>query len=267
LDLDKQTIATSNVWNSLSSTIDLCVRLQLVSELQGVITVINQDARDITVSIDFKEQFDANDDPSLDKASLSSASVNTSVGNYIEACTCDPTSHNCITEALKPNSIMNICVKSKKNEDMIVKYIDSLLLTQGDKQLQLFSAGQIVNNAITSETPITAGILVASLIPSEFFSYDSVSTADLTGVASLWLPASRRLDNEITGYTKVRATNSTRALTKRFGDQQVSTFVINLQLERKEWGDAIGANTAQIQYGFLAFFVPTMLSISYAAML
>jgi hypothetical protein len=263
LDLDKTTIASSNIWNVLSKEVELCIRLRLLSELNNVTAVMREDSRDIKVYVNFEEDFDADADASFSQAYLTSVSVSTTVDNYIQACTCDATSFNCNTEVFLPYSTVNICIKSLKKEDMYVGSIESLLVSQGDKQLQLISGNWVVNEAITSKKEISDGFIVASLIPSEFFSYGMASTANVTGVAFLQLPIRRRLDDEITGYP-----GSTRAMVKRFGDE-VSTFVINLQLEKEELGapiDVDETNNTQMQSGLLACSVPIILSIAFATM-
>jgi len=56
LDLDKQTIAQSNFWNRTSNNIELCVRVNLLSESSGV---IKTDERDVNVEINFAVDFEA----------------------------------------------------------------------------------------------------------------------------------------------------------------------------------------------------------------
>ena len=130
---------------------------------------------------------------------------------------------------------------------MNIDYIQSLVLTQGATELKLYDGGNIQNAAITSGTDVPAknGVHVASLIPTQFFSYDSASAATVSGLGYLQLPGSRRLAVEITGKPKVRATASTRAL--RFDEGQASSsFVVDLVLEKKE------INAANMQ-SFFAF--------------
>ena len=139
---------------------------------------------------------------------------------------------------------------------MNIDYIQSLVLTQGATELKLYDGGNIQNAAITSGTDVPAknGVHVASLIPTQFFSYDSASAAQVTGLVYLQLPGSRRLAVEITGKPKVQATASTRALrfddeqaSSLFGEEQASSsFVVDLVLEKKE------INAANMQ-SFFAF--------------
>lgn len=253
LDVDKLTIASSNstIWSGISSKIEMCVRVQLLSGA----TVIAEDSRDIDVGFTFNVEFTTLAEANFNTAALSSGSDTATVENYVEACTCDDaSSFTCITDAVVPSSVLNICVKSL-SADMNINYINSLVVTQGSKVLNLYDGGDIQNVDITSETkvPTNNGVLVASRIPSEFFSYSGTSTATVTGMVYLQLPGSmRRLAVEITGYPKVQATGSTRALNKRFGAQTASSpFVIDLQLEKKELGAAIDANAANIQSVFL----------------
>ena len=245
VDLDKQTIADSNIWDLMSSKLQLCARVQL----KAADMIIYEDSRDIVVDFEMMVEFDGAAMANFNQALLSSGSSTATVENYVEACTCDDsTSFTCNTNTISSSSTLNVCIKSL-SADMNIDYIQSLILTQGSKELKIYDGGNIQNAAITSGTavPDKNGVHVASLIPTQFFSYDSTSTAQLSGLVYLQLPGSRRLAVAITAQPKLRATASTRALVKRFGEQ-ASPFVIDLQLEKKEI-----LNAANLQSGFFAF--------------
>jgi len=265
MDLNKQKITSSNIWNSMSSGLKFCVRVKLLSGD----TVINEDTRNFDVDFDFKANFDANEEVNFQQENIASESSTATVNNYIEACTCyNATSFECNSNAISASDILNICIKSL-SDDMQINNIESLLLTQDSNELKLVDGSENQNDAITSETdvPDHNGVLVASIIPAQFFSYSSTTTAQMSGTVTLTLPGSRRLSVKITGQPKVTATGSTRALVvDRFGDQAAaSTFVIDLQLQKKELG---GANAANMQYGFLALsyvasiIVPTVIAMT-----
>lgn len=247
MDLNKKTIVSSNIWTKLNSKLKFCVRVKLLSGD----TVINEDSRNFNIDFEFKVNFDANEDVKFQQDNIASESGTATVNDYIEACTCyNATSFECNANPISPSSILNICIKSLSDE-MNIFDIDSLLLTQGSNELKLYDGSEIQNDAITSETevPDHNGVLVSSIIPSQFFSYASSTTAQMSGKVNLRLPGTRRLAVKITGHPKVIATGSTRALNSRFGDQPAaSTFVIDLELEKKELGDA---NAANVQSGFL----------------
>ena len=257
LDFDKQTMATSgsNIWDSFSQKIELCVVVQLLSATGDIIT---EDKRDIDIAFDFDVDFTTQEPVNMQAASLSSGSSTTSVDNYVEACTCDDaTSFTCNTDTLGPNSLLNICISSTSS-DMNVNYIDNLNMTQGAEEFVIIEAGEEQDSSISSMTMVPAnnGVHVATIIPSAFFSYSSTSTAVVTGVVRLKLVGTRReLAVKISGYPKVQTTSSIRALntdeedqlsfnradalsTKKtlFDDQvdQVDQFSFPLQLARKE---------------------------------
>jgi hypothetical protein len=189
LDLDKSTIATSNLWNQLSNKIELCIRLQLLSGSN----VIKEDARDIYIAFDYQIDFSSNEG-SLKQASLSSGSSTTTVDNYVQACTCDnASSFTCNTDALGPNSLLNICVKSISS-DMEIDYLNDLKMTQGAEELVIVETNDLQDSAISSMTMLPArnGVHVASVIPSRFFSYTGTSNAVVSGVVYLKLAGSRR---------------------------------------------------------------------------
>jgi len=231
LDLDKSTITTSNIWNPLSEKIEMCVRVQLLSGL----SIIKEEARDIDIKINFDVDFTTVNSVDLNQASVTLGSGSTEVDSYVQACTCDDaSSFTCNTDSIGPNSNLNICIKSL-SDDMNVHYVNSLEMTQeGTGVFVIIEANNLKNAAISSLTDVPGknGVHVASIIPSQFFKYSGTSTAVVTGVVYLKLTGGRRqLAVDITGFPKVQATGSTRALgPDRFGDQ-VSPLVIDLLLD------------------------------------
>lgn len=262
IDLNKNMIGESNIWSGMDSKLKFCVTVRLVSGD----TVINEDSRNFDIDFEFKVNFDANEDVKFQMENIASESSTATVNDYIEACTCyNAASFECNANAISSSSILNICIKSL-SDDMEIFAIESLLLTQGDNELKLYDGTAIQNDAITSETdvPDHNGVLVSSIIPSQFFSYASATTAKLSGDVYLRLPGTRRLAVKITGQPKVIVTGSTRALNKRFKDQAASSFVIDLQLEKKELGDA---NAANMQSGFLTLSYVVSITTVVAMML
>lgn len=267
VDLDKQTIgaSNSNIWDEMNTKLELCARVQLKAADD---MIIYEDSRDIAVDFDMEVEFVGTADVSFNQALLTSGSSTATVENYVQACTCDDaTSFTCNTNTIGPNSLLNVCIKSV-SDDMNIDFIQSLVLKQGSTELKLIDGGNVQNTAITSgENKVTAknGVHVASLVPTQFFSYGSTSNAQLSGLVYLQLPGSRRLAVAITGQPKVRATASTRALAL-FGEEQeqASSFVIDLQLEKEilkslEEKEILNAlykeilNAANMQSGFFAF--------------
>jgi hypothetical protein len=272
LDLDKKTIASSNLWNPMSKKIELCVRLQLLSGSN----VIKEDAHDIDVAFDYKIDFSSNEG-SLREASLSSGSSTTTVDNYVEACTCDNAdSFTCNTDALGPNMLLNICVKSLST-DMEIDYLNVLKMTQGNEELLIVETNQLQDSAISSMTTVPAknGIHVASVIPSRFFSYTGTSNAVVTGVVYLKLVGSRRhLSVNFVGYPKVHAVSYQRVMrsedeedmelngpTSSGEDDQESPFTVNVQLASKELEVATDSSSGTMMNGIFTFAAFSMFGL------
>ena len=242
-DMDKSTVASSNIWNKLASKIEFCTRLQLLSNS----VVIKEDVRDISIAFDYQIDFTSNES-SLREASLSSGSSTTTVENYVEACTCDDeTSFTCNTDTLSPNSLLNICVRSVST-DMEIDFLNDLKLIQGADEMVIVETSNIQDPAISSMTmvPEKNGVHVASIIPSKFFSYTGTSDAVVTGVLFIKLTGSRRhLSVSFAGYPKVTSVSHHRLMRSDIeevpkmdlssddgeNDQQ-SPFVINVQLAK-----------------------------------
>ena len=262
--MDKSTITSSNIWNSLSSKIEICVRVQLLSGS----SVIKEDVRDIDISFDYQIDFTSNDN-NMQAASLSSGSSTTTVNNYVQACTCDDaSSFTCNTDTLGPNSLLNICIKSLST-DMEIDFLNDLKMTQGAEELIIVETNVLQDSSISSMTMVPAnnGVHVASVIPSKFFSYTSTSNAVVTGVVYLKLAGSRRLSISFSGYPKVHAISYTRSM--RFEDEgvqsvspssgvvdkydQESPFIINVQLTSKGLEEATDTSSGTKMTGFLSF--------------
>jgi hypothetical protein len=258
LDLDKSTIATSNLWNPLSNKIEMCIRLQLLSGSN----IIKEDIRDIDIAFDYQIDFSSNES-SLQKASLSSGSSTTTVDNYVQACTCDnESSFTCHTDALGPNSLLNICVKSISS-DMEIDYLNDLKMTQGAEELVIVETNDLQDSAISSMTMVPAknGVHVASVIPSRFFSYTGTSNAVVTGVVYLKLAGSRRrLAVNFVANPMVHAHSYQRVMRSEisprpsnYENDQESPFIVNVQLASKELGVATDSSSGNKMNGIFTF--------------
>ncbi len=254
LDLDMNTIASSNIWDESTNSVVICVMIQLLSGSN----VIKTDARDVGINLDFGNNFTAIADANLDQTSIGSNTDSTKVENYIEACTCDDAeSFTCNTNPLSPDDYLNVCVRSSSEEMEIDYLLDNLIMTSNDddtQQLVIVQNKALVDSTISSKTKALQknGVHVASVIPSRFFSYSATSSAKVNGVVYLKLKGSRRrlaVELEITGppgHPKVQATGSTRGLqteTESIGDQE-SAFAITVELRKNELGVAADANDA-----------------------
>ena len=79
VDLDKTTIASSNIWDAMNSRIQMCARVQLKAA-DGM--VISEDSRDIDVDFDMLVDFDTASSANFNQALLSSGSSTATVENY-----------------------------------------------------------------------------------------------------------------------------------------------------------------------------------------
>ena len=257
----------------------MCVRLQLLSGSN----VIKEDVRDIDIAFDYQIDFSSNEG-SLQEAALSSGSSTTTVDNYVQSCTCDDaSSFTCNTDALGPNSLLNICVKSLSS-DMEIDFLNDLKMTQGTEELIIVETNQLQDSAISSMTMVPAknGVHVASVIPSKFFSYSGNSNAVVTGMVYFKLAGSRRrLSVNFVGYPKVHAASHhrimgseddgedmelDRPMSHGENDQESpeSPFVVNVQLKRelKVATDSSSGTKMSGIFGFATVFgfIATILS-------
>jgi hypothetical protein len=144
---------------------------------------------------------------------------------------------------------------------MEIDYLDKLTMTSKDDgdEFVIVQNKNLVDSTISSKTKVLTknGVHVASVIPSNFFSYSDTSSASVTGVVYLKLKGSRRrlaVDVEIAGRPQVLAavSASTRALqTGSIGDQK-SAFAINVELEKNELGVAANGAANAMRSGFIA---------------
>ena len=102
-------------------------------------------------------------------------------------------SFECNTNVLGVNDWLNVCIRSQ-NAEMEINYLDSLQMTQGENTLNIVSNKRLNDDSISSKTKVTNqnGVHVASVIPASFFSYESYSTATVSGAVFLKLSGSRR---------------------------------------------------------------------------
>ena len=184
--------------------------------------------------------------PEVEQIGYSSTTAR--VENYIEACTCDgATNFVCNTNLLGKDDFLNVCIKSTST-DVEIDDLENITMTQDGNEFVIVQGGALQDATISSKTKVALqnGMHIATVIPADFFSYDSTTTAQVDGVVYLKLANSRRrLAVEINGQSKAEATGSIRALATPFGDIDAG-FAINVVLEKIELdGAAIEANDAK----------------------
>lgn len=230
LDIKKDSIYGSNIWDADAKTLELCVRVELLSGE----TVMKKLERNIKVELDFESNFQTVADAKFDEISLLSNETEAAVEKYVEACTCDSgSSFTCNTNSLGLNDFINVCVWSAATE-MEINYLDSLKMDQGDKTLDIVSNKDLVDSSISSKSKVPGknGVHVASVIPNRFFSYDGPSTAEVSGVIYLKLKgSSRRLAVEV---ADAGSTTSSATRARALQSDQESAFSMEVQLEKNE---------------------------------
>mmetsp|Transcript_18895 Transcript_18895/g.31805 ORF Transcript_18895/g.31805 Transcript_18895/m.31805 type:complete len:357 (-) Transcript_18895:90-1160(-) len=184
--------------------------------------------------------------PEVEQIGYSSTTAR--VENYIEACTCDgATNFVCNTNLLGKDDFLNVCIKSTST-DVEIDDLENITMTQDGNEFVIVQGGALQDATISSKTKVALqnGMHIATVIPADFFSYDSNTTAQVDGVVYLKLANSRRrLAVEINGQSKAESTGSIRALATPSGDMDAG-FAINVVLEKIELdGAAIEADDAK----------------------
>ena len=111
LDIEKDSIYDSNIWVADTNSLELCVRVELLSEATG--DVVKKLERNIQVDLQFETSFETDNEAKFDQISLLSNETNAAVLDYIQACTCNnKVSFTCNTNSLGVDDWINVCVKS-----------------------------------------------------------------------------------------------------------------------------------------------------------
>eukprot|EP00984_Skeletonema_dohrnii_P036365 scaffold37268_cov161-Skeletonema_dohrnii-CCMP3373.AAC.2 len=143
-------------------------------------------------------------------------------------------------------------------------------MTQDGNEFVIVQGGALQDATISSKTKVALqnGMHIATVIPADFFSYDSNTTAQVAGVVYLKLANSRRrLAVEINGQSKAEATGSIRALATPSGDMDAG-FAINVVLEKIELdgaaieADDANASTNIMMIGIIVAFAAAAVAIT-----
>eukprot|EP00574_Skeletonema_japonicum_P005926 CAMPEP_0201714762 /NCGR_PEP_ID=MMETSP0593-20130828/1097_1 /ASSEMBLY_ACC=CAM_ASM_000672 /TAXON_ID=267983 /ORGANISM="Skeletonema japonicum, Strain CCMP2506" /LENGTH=493 /DNA_ID=CAMNT_0048204065 /DNA_START=80 /DNA_END=1561 /DNA_ORIENTATION=- len=260
LDVKKNTIVGSNIWDSTNQIVELCVRVELLSSTTE--NVIKKLERNFGIKLLFDTAFQTIADAKFGQIFLESEQTDAQVENYIKACTCDSKeSFGCNQNVLGPNDFLNLCIKSVDKE-MEINYLDSLKMTQGDLTLNIVQKKDLVDDSISSKSkvPLENGVHVATVIPSSFFSYETSTSAQVSGVVFLKLAGSRRrLAVEIDDFPSPVTTRGRALQQRQSADDLESAFAMEIQLERNEL-DSNGAI-----YGVMTGFVGVTATLVSAA--
>ena len=120
----------------------------------------------------------------------------------------------------------------------------------------------LVDDSISSKSkvPLENGVHVATVIPSSFFSYETSTSAQVSGVVFLKLAGSRRrLAVEIDDFPSPVTTRGRALQQRQSADDLESAFAMEIQLERNEL-DSNGAI-----YGVMTGFVGVTATLVSAA--
>mmetsp|Transcript_28655 Transcript_28655/g.40951 ORF Transcript_28655/g.40951 Transcript_28655/m.40951 type:complete len:589 (-) Transcript_28655:161-1927(-) len=255
VEVDKKTIAESNIWNSEREGIEMCVRVQLTSPTTGVIKELQ---RNIGIDFNMEVAFTAESPVQLEQIFLNNEETTADVEDYILACTCGGILEPCNTNILGPSDFLNVCIRSRDPE-MKINYLQSLQMVQekqdgSDNTFVIVNENGLQDSSISSKAklPDESLVHVASVIPADFFSYESTTTAEINGVVFLKLAGSRRrLVVEMAGDPNLNA-QASRAL-QAVGDQE-SRFAIEVELEKNELelGSAADNSFGSLMSGVIA---------------
>ncbi|KAK1741033.1 DUF285 domain-containing protein [Skeletonema marinoi] len=240
LDAKKDAIAKSNIWNSTTKTVELCVKVELTSDGSGEVIVIKKLERDVGIELLFNTEFETIDEAKFGKISLESEEDNAQVGNYIKAC---------ISLA----------------DEMEISYLDRLKMTQEDdinsnsNELVIVQARDLVDDTISSMSYVRPknGVHVATVIPASFFSYNGDQWCCVPQASrkssppccrDCWTAQSASTDSTTYARALRAETESTG------GADKESAFAIEVKLEKNELGlgDAdvtTAANSAAVMSG------------------
>ena len=268
LDVEKDTIVGSNIWDSTNEIVELCIRVELLSSISG--NVVKKLEHDFGIELLFNNTFETADEAQFGQIILGSNQTDAQVDDYIEACTCDSKeSFECNQNVLGPDEFLNVCIKSVA-EEMEINYLDSLKMVQEDETLSIVWDKDLVDGSISSKSKVALknGVHVASVIPASFFSYDKPSTAQVSGVVFLKLSGSRRrlaveIDDPTSTAARARALQSAAAA----GDQE-SAFAIEVQLVKKnefELGGTADSESNSAIYAAMTGFIDVAAAVVVAA--
>lgn len=217
----------------------MCVMVQLTSPTTGVIKELQ---RNIGIDFNFEVAFTAESPVQLEQIFLSNEETAADVEDYILACTCGGILEPCNTNVLGPKDFLNVCIRSRDPE-MRIDYLESLQMVQekqdgSERTFVIVNVDGLGDSSISAKTklPDESVVHVASIIPADFFSYESTTSAKINGVVFLKLAGSRRrLAVEMAG-------DPNRAL-QAVGGQE-SRFDIEVELQKNELVLGSAANNA-----------------------
>ena len=130
--IDKDDLAGSSLWNSVTNQLELCQVVNLIIPESGSEPkwVMQSDTRDMTIDFDLSVDFEI--DTSLGEEGLLEGSGSTNLEGFLDACRCDDVSFTCSdpTDTLLPNDELSVCIWSVSPEvainslDMVSDVLD-----------------------------------------------------------------------------------------------------------------------------------------------
>lgn len=189
-DIDKATIATSNIWNATASQIEFCQVVQLTIPAVGnsPLLVIVEDVRRFDIDLDLSVEFDLGNKP-LGEGPIENETGSANVTGTVEGCKCGGMDNfTCNTDPLVANTELFVCIKSTSN-DVEVDFLDSMLISQGATSLPVVENDTISFPSITSRqyVPAENGVAVSTRVPANLFDYSDGASISITGVIDMKL--------------------------------------------------------------------------------
>ena len=263
IDLDKSKITSSNIWTVGGSTLEICIRVQLLSEGEVVKEEYDDvcfpmyypvsmpfsnlsslfplsSKRDFDVEFEFTSLFEVTD-VAVQGASLTSGNGEATIATYIKACKCDNlNSYECNTDPLSPDSILYVCIKSI---DPIVQiaYIYDLRLYQFEANGNVKEHFAVVEFSSVQDEDISSMTIknvtahgIATIVPSRFFSYTGSSSIKINGTVETALKETRRRLNDDLAHDASPISRDTTYGRMMQGTEREAPFGFSIQTESIE---------------------------------
>jgi len=138
--------------------------------------------------------------PTLDIRYISSE---VSLQSYVEACKCDGAkSFKCDSSVLPPNSMLTVCIWSK-SRDVEVRYLDTLVLNQGDSSFDVVKTQKVEYDSISSMEYVDSknGVVVKTRVPSNLFKFETGGVIIISGEIQMKLYGEERRRRQLIALT------------------------------------------------------------------
>eukprot|EP00585_Thalassiosira_rotula_P006118 CAMPEP_0196140440 /NCGR_PEP_ID=MMETSP0910-20130528/7346_1 /TAXON_ID=49265 /ORGANISM="Thalassiosira rotula, Strain GSO102" /LENGTH=577 /DNA_ID=CAMNT_0041401299 /DNA_START=214 /DNA_END=1944 /DNA_ORIENTATION=+ len=138
--------------------------------------------------------------PKLDIRYISSE---VSLQSYVKTCKCDGAeSFKCDSSVLPPNSMLTVCIWSK-SRDVEVRYLDTLVLNQGDSSFDVVKTQKVEYDSISSMEYVDSknGVVVKTRVPSNLFKFETGGVIIISGEIQMKLYGEERRRRQLIALT------------------------------------------------------------------